>query len=78
MRRAALYVRVSSDRQTGENQFAELRQLVSARGFEPVLYEEVESAAKARPVLDRMLADARAGRVEAVAVWALDRRTARW
>ena len=44
-----------------------------ARGFEPVLCEEVESAVKARPVYDRMLADVRAGRVQAVAVWALDR-----
>jgi hypothetical protein len=50
-----------------------VRQLAAARGFEPVIYEEVESAAKARPVLDRMLADVRAGRVHAVAVWALDR-----
>jgi putative DNA-invertase from lambdoid prophage Rac len=50
-----------------------VRQLALARGFEPVIYEEVESAAKARPVLDRMLADVRAGRVQAVAVWALDR-----
>jgi DNA invertase Pin-like site-specific DNA recombinase len=50
-----------------------VRQLVAARGFEPVLYEEVESAAKTRPVLDHMLADVRAGRVHAVAVWALDR-----
>ena len=73
MRRAALYVRVSTDRQTAENQVAEVRQLAVARGFEPVIYEEVECAAKARPVLDRMLADVRAGRVQAVAVWALDR-----
>lgn len=29
--------------------------------------------AKARPVLDAMLADVRAGRVEAVAIWSLDR-----
>jgi putative DNA-invertase from lambdoid prophage Rac len=72
-RRAALYVRVSTDKQTSENQVAEVRQLAVARGFEPVIYEEVESAAKARPVLDRMLADVRAGRVQAVAVWALDR-----
>lgn len=70
---AAAYVRVSSDKQTAENQVAEVRQLAVARGFEPVVYEEVESAAKARPVLDRMLADVRAGRVQAVAVWALDR-----
>lgn len=73
MRRAAAYVRVSSDKQTAENQVAEVRQLALARGFEPVIYEEVESAAKVRPVLDRMLADVRAGRVQAVAVWALDR-----
>jgi DNA invertase Pin-like site-specific DNA recombinase len=73
MNHAALYVRVSTDRQTGENQIAELRQIATARGFEPVIYEEVESAAKERPVLDRMLADARAGRVRAILVWALDR-----
>ncbi len=73
MNPAALYIRVSSDRQTGENQVAELRQLAAARRFEPVPYEEVESAAKARPVFDRMLADARAGRIRAILVWALDR-----
>jgi DNA invertase Pin-like site-specific DNA recombinase len=72
-RRAAVYVRVSTDRQQVENQMAEVRQLVVARGYEPVVYEEVESAAKARPVLDQMLVDVRAGRVHAVAVWALDR-----
>ncbi len=69
MRRAALYVRVSTDRQTAENQVAEVRQLAVARGFEPVIYEEVESAAKARPVMEQMLADVRAGRLQAVAVW---------
>jgi DNA invertase Pin-like site-specific DNA recombinase len=70
---AALYVRVSTEEQTTKNQLAELRQLARARGFVPVVYEEVESAAKARPVLDRLMADVRAGRVGAVAVWALDR-----
>ena len=75
MRRAAVYLRVSSDngRQTTENQREEVVQLTRARGFEPVIFEEMESAVKARPVLDRMLADVRAGRVHAVAVWALDR-----
>lgn len=70
---AALYVRVSTDKQTVENQITELRQLAVARGFAPAIYEEVESATKARPVMDRMLADARAGRVRAILVWALDR-----
>jgi DNA invertase Pin-like site-specific DNA recombinase len=72
-RTAALYLRVSTDRQTATNQVDEVRRLAAARGYEPVIYEEVESAVKARPVLDRMLADVRAGRVQAVAVWALDR-----
>jgi DNA invertase Pin-like site-specific DNA recombinase len=62
----AVYLRVSTDRQTVER-------LAMARGFEPVVFEEVESASKASPVLDRLLADAHAGRVAAVAVWALDR-----
>lgn len=70
---AALYVRVSTDRQTADNQKAEVLQLARARGYEPVIYEEVESAAKARPVLDRVMTDVRAGRVQAVVVWALDR-----
>jgi DNA invertase Pin-like site-specific DNA recombinase len=68
-----VYLRVSTDRQTTQNQVADLDRLVRARGYEPMIYEEVESAAKARPVLDRLLADARAGRLAAVAVWALDR-----
>ena len=69
----AVYVRVSTDRQQVANQLAEVRQIAAARGYEPVIYEEVESAAKARPILDKMLADVRAGRVQGVAVWALDR-----
>jgi DNA invertase Pin-like site-specific DNA recombinase len=73
MQKAALYIRVSTDRQTCDNQVAELRQLAAARGFEPILYEETESAAKQRPVFDRMLADARGGRIRAICVWALDR-----
>ncbi len=71
--KAALYIRVSTEKQTTENQLAELRQLAAARGFEPVIYQEVESAAKARPVLDRMLSDAHAGRIRVIIVWALDR-----
>jgi DNA invertase Pin-like site-specific DNA recombinase len=72
---AAVYLRVSTDRQTVQNQIADLERLVraQARGYEVAVYEEVESASKVRPVLDRLLADTRAGRVQAVAVWALDR-----
>jgi DNA invertase Pin-like site-specific DNA recombinase len=73
MKTAAVYLRVSTDKQTVENQRAEVEQLARARGYEPSFYEETESAAKARPVFDRMLKDARAGRVQAIAVAALDR-----
>jgi hypothetical protein len=56
-RRAALYLRISSDRSVLANQLAEVEQLARARGYEPVVYEEVESAVKARPVFDCMMAD---------------------
>lgn len=71
--KAAVYVRVSTEKQTTENQRAPLEQLARARGFEPFVYEEVASAAKRRPVFESMLADAHAGRVGAVIVAALDR-----
>lgn len=75
VRRAALYLRVSTSdgRQTTANQLPDLERLAAARGFEVAMYEEQESAVKARPVLDRLLADVRSGRVQAVVVWALDR-----
>jgi DNA invertase Pin-like site-specific DNA recombinase len=70
---AALYVRVSTDRQTTANQLADLQRLAAARGWTSVVYEETESAAKRRPVLERLMDDARRGQVSAVLVWALDR-----
>lgn len=70
---AACYLRVSGDRQTCANQRAEVAALARARGFEPVWYEETESAAKRRPVFDSMLADVKRGKVVAVVVWSLDR-----
>jgi DNA invertase Pin-like site-specific DNA recombinase len=73
MPHAAIYTRVSTDKQTTENQLPELRQLAAARGFEAVVWEETESAMKKRPVLDRLLAEVRAGRVHAICVWSLDR-----
>ncbi|WP_041453512.1 recombinase family protein [Anaeromyxobacter dehalogenans] len=72
---AACYLRVSSidGRQTVENQRADVARLAEARGFAPVFYEEQGSAKKKRPVLDRLMEDARTGRVRAVVVVALDR-----
>lgn len=72
-RRAAVCLRISTDKQTSENQVEDVKRLVTARGYEAVAYEEVESAAKVRPVFDAMMNDVRAGRVQAVSCVALDR-----
>jgi DNA invertase Pin-like site-specific DNA recombinase len=76
MKRAALYLRVSTLDQHPENQLADLRQLAAQRGWEIV--EEYRdhgfSGARARrPALDQLLADARRGKFNVVAVWACDR-----
>jgi DNA invertase Pin-like site-specific DNA recombinase len=76
MKRAALYLRVSTVDQHPETQGHDLRQLAAQRGFE-VVEEYVDhgiSGARARrPALDRMLADARRGRFQVIVVWAADR-----
>jgi len=75
VKRAALYMRVSSVDQHLETQLHDLRQMAAQRGYE-ILQEYVDriSGAKAkRPGLDRMMADARRGRFDVVLVWASDR-----
>jgi DNA invertase Pin-like site-specific DNA recombinase len=70
-KRAALYVRVSTDRQSVENQEIQLRQVAERQGWEVV---EVYSDAgipgakdrKQRPGLDLMLSDASSGNVRAL------------
>lgn len=76
--RVALYARVSTTNH-GQDvglQVDELRQAATQRGWS-VAGEYVDdgiSGSKAsRPALDRMLADAQAGRFDVVAVWKLDR-----
>jgi len=75
MRRAALYLRVSTVDQHPETQLHDLRQMAAQRGYEIVQeYTDRISGAKARrPGLDQMMADARRGRFDAVLVWACDR-----
>jgi len=74
MKRAALYLRVSTDEQTVENQRPPLLQIAKQRGLEVVAtYEENVSAAKARPAFDRMMADAHAGTFDVLIIWAIDR-----
>ena len=75
MKRAALYMRVSTVDQHPETQLHDLRTLATQRGFEVVQeYTDRISGAKAkRPGLDQLLADARRGRFDVVMLWAFDR-----
>src|SRR5262252_6576377 len=77
-KRAAIYVRVSTDRQTVENQLRELRQIAERRGWEVVKeYDDAGiSGLKSRndrPGLDEMLKDAQRRRFDVVMAWAIDR-----
>ena len=77
-KRAALYVRVSTDAQTVENQIRELRQVAERRGWEVIqVYSDAGiSGAKSRngrPGLDSMLKDASRRKFDIVMAWAIDR-----
>ena len=75
MKRAALYMRVSTVDQHPETQLLDLRQMAAQRGYEIVHeYTDRISGAKARrPGLDELMHDARRGRFDVVLVWASDR-----
>jgi DNA invertase Pin-like site-specific DNA recombinase len=77
-KRAALYVRVSTDHQSVENQVRELKQVAERRGWtvEEVYRDAGISGAKGRdkrPGLDAMLKDASRRRFDVVMAWAIDR-----
>jgi DNA invertase Pin-like site-specific DNA recombinase len=77
-KRAALYVRVSTDEQTVESQLAQLRQVAERRGWTVVAEYKDEgiSGAKGRdkrPGLDEMLNDASRRKFDVMMVWAIDR-----
>jgi len=77
-KRAALYVRVSTDHQTVENQIRELTAIAERRGWSIVatFSDEGISGSKGRaerPGLDAMLKGAGRGQFDVVMVWAIDR-----
>jgi DNA invertase Pin-like site-specific DNA recombinase len=78
-RRAAIYVRVSTDSQTVENQIQELTRIAERRGWEVVgeVYTDAGiSGAKGRsqrPGLDQLLKDASRRKFDIVMAWAIDR-----
>src|SRR6516164_2977957 len=76
--RAAIYVRVSNDKQTIENQVTVLRQIAERRGWEVVeqYHDAGISGAKGRdgrPGLDQMLNDASRRKFDVIMAWAIDR-----
>src|SRR5215470_4472993 len=78
MKRAALYVRVSTDKQLIEHQVRDLRQIAERRGWDIVetYSDEGISGAKGRkqrPGLDAMLKNASRRKFDVVMVWAIDR-----
>src|SRR5271157_4834639 len=76
MKKAALYVRVSTVDQHPENQLHELRQFASQRGLQ-IVQEYVDhgfcGARARRPDLDRMMDDARRHKFDVLVVWSCDR-----
>ena len=77
-KRAAIYVRVSTDKQTIDNQVAALRQVAERPGWEVVeQYGDAGiSGAKGRdgrPGLDQMLKDASKRKFDVIMAWAIDR-----
>ena len=76
MKRAGLYIRVSTLDQHPETQLHELRQFASQRGCQIVeeYTDHGVSGTKARrPALDRLLTDANRRRFDVVLVWSCDR-----
>ena len=77
-KRAALYVRVSSDQQSIQNQLAELRRAIDFEGWQEVAVYKDEGVSgikgrNERPGLDRLLEDAKQRQFDVIMVWAIDR-----
>ena len=71
----AVYLRVSTEDQNTDLQRSELLAQANFRGWEPIIYEDqgISGANFDRPALNRLLADADAGRVKVIMAWKLDR-----
>jgi DNA invertase Pin-like site-specific DNA recombinase len=75
LKRAALYLRVSTVDQHPETQVHDLRQMAAQRGY--TIFREytdrISGTRAKRPGLDAMMSDARHGQFDVVLVWASDR-----
>jgi len=73
VKRVALYCRVSTNKQTNENQKIRLLQYVTDNAYKYDFFEEVESTRKTRPVKQELLKKLRNGEYSQVIVYKLDR-----
>ena len=77
--KAAIWVRVSTDRQHEDNQIPDLERLCQHRGWEITRRHEIADASaykgEHRQALQRMLDDAHRGEFSVLVVWAVDRGT---
>ena len=73
--RAAIYARVSTLDQEPENQLAELRKYVQARGWSAHEYTDkgISGAKDQRPALDQLVRDAKRRKFDVLVCWRLDR-----
>jgi DNA invertase Pin-like site-specific DNA recombinase len=77
-KRAAIYVHVSTDKQTTDNQITALRQIAERRGWQIVeqYSDNGISGSKGRdqrPGLDQMLKDAQRRHFDVAMAWSIDR-----
>ena len=76
MKRIAIYARVSTDDQSADMQLAELREHILHRGWQNAgeyVDSGVSGAKSSRPQLDRLMADARRRKFDAIICWRFDR-----
>lgn len=78
IKRAALYLRVSTEGQTTENQRRDLEKLADLRGWRVAkVYEDAgisgSKGRESRPGLDELLRDARRRKFDIAVFWAVDR-----
>ena len=75
MKKVGLYLRVSTADQSPAAQRCDLLQLVQQRGWQVVdeYVDTISGIKPRRPGLDRLMNDARHGRLDVVATWSFDR-----
>jgi len=75
-KRVGIYLRVSQQDQTTDNQRIDLERVAEQRGWDVVelyLDHAVSGKADRRPALERLRKDAMHGRLDVVAAWSIDR-----